>query len=75
MPRTSYIACVKCMRIFNRKRLIEQMGRLECPYCGSTRFTESFSGVIMILEPEESMIAKKVNKNEKGIFALSIEIF
>ncbi len=75
MPKKAYIVCTRCMRIFNRKSLLEKMGRLECPYCGNTRFTENFGDVIMILNPEKSVLAKKVNKNEKGIFALNIELF
>jgi len=75
MPRTNYIVCTKCLRVFNRKRLIEQMGKLECPYCGNNRFTESFSNVILVLDPTKSILAKKLNKNEQGIFALSIEYY
>ena len=69
----AYIVCTKCMRVFNRKRLLETRGKLECPYCGNTRFSESFGNVILVLDPERSAIAKKLNKTERGIFALSLE--
>jgi len=64
------------MRIFNRKRLLEQQGgELRCPYCGGTRFSENFGNIVAILDPKKSSIAKKVNRNEKGIFALTIETY
>lgn len=71
--RKIYVVCTGCLRVFDKKKLLEEKGRLECPYCGGTRFADSFSGVILILDPNKSVIAKKINKSEKGIFALSLE--
>jgi len=65
--------CTRCKRVFSRKKLVEQMGTLKCPYCGGTKFSEDFGNVVLILDPEKSVVAKKINKNEKGIFALSVE--
>jgi len=64
------------MRVFNRRRLLEeQSGQLRCPYCGNTRFTESFGNILLVLDPEKSVLARKTNKNEKGIYALTIETY
>lgn len=71
--RRAYVVCTKCLRVFDKKKLLDEKGRLECPYCGGTRFTESFGGAVLILDPDKSTIAKKINKSEKGIFALSLE--
>jgi len=68
-----YVVCSKCLRLFDKKKLIDEKGRLECPYCGNTKFVDSFGGAILILDPEKSIIAKKINKSEKGIFALGLE--
>ncbi|MEK6758041.1 MAG: transcription elongation factor subunit Spt4 [Nanoarchaeota archaeon] len=42
----------------------------KCPRCGSKESTESFKGRIVIVNPEESEIAKKLNIKEKGNFAI-----
>jgi len=72
----NYIVCTKCMRVFNKKRLMEQQQgrRLVCPYCGNTNFSDNFGNIIAIFDPEKSAIAKKLNKNERGIFALTVEV-
>ncbi len=55
-------ACKKCKTIYE--------GKAPCPRCGSEDFTENFKGKIVITNPEKSNIAKKVNMNEKGEFAI-----
>jgi len=42
----------------------------ECPKCGSKEFTENFKGRIVVLDPEKSEIAKKLDLKSKGNFAL-----
>ena len=42
----------------------------KCPKCSSKEFTESFKGRIVILNPEKSEIAQKLNRKEKGNYAL-----
>jgi DNA-directed RNA polymerase subunit E" len=42
----------------------------KCPRCGSKENTNSFKGKIVILNPEKSEIAQKLNMKEKGNFAL-----
>ena len=42
----------------------------ECPICKSTDLTTSWKGRIIILDPEKSEIAKKLNIREKGNFAI-----
>lgn len=55
--------CKKCL-IF-----VEQD---KCPICQGTAFAESFKGKIIMLKPEQSEIAKKVNIKKKGTFAIKI---
>ena len=57
-------ACKKC------KVLVE--GSDKCPLCQSTQLVESWKGQIVILKPEESEIAKKMNIKEKGTYAIKI---
>ena len=42
----------------------------KCPKCGSKESTEGFKGRIVVLDPEKSEIAKKLNLKDKGNFAI-----
>ncbi len=42
----------------------------KCPNCGSKELTESFKGRVVILNPEKSEVAKKLNLKEQGNFAI-----
>ncbi len=54
-------ACKVCSRIFEGDK---------CPACGSKEFTDNFKGKTIILNPEKSEIAKKLNIREKGVYAI-----
>jgi len=43
-----------------------------CPLCNSTEFAESFKGRIIMLNPEQSEIAKKAGITKKGVFAIKV---
>jgi DNA-directed RNA polymerase subunit E" len=43
-----------------------------CPICKSTNLTDSFSGLVLVFNPETSMIAKKLNIKEPGEYALQV---
>lgn len=42
----------------------------KCTRCESKELTEGFKGRIVVLNPENSEIAKKLNLKEKGNFAI-----
>ena len=42
----------------------------KCPRCDSKELTEGFKGRIIVLNPEKSEIAPKLNLKEKGNFAI-----
>lgn len=42
----------------------------KCPKCDSREYTESFKGRIVVINPEKSEIATKLNLKEKGNFAI-----
>jgi DNA-directed RNA polymerase subunit E" len=54
-------ACKVCNRIHEAEK---------CPSCDSKEFTEGFKGRIVLMNPEKSEIAQKLNFKEKGNFAL-----
>jgi DNA-directed RNA polymerase subunit E" len=42
----------------------------KCPKCGSKESTDNFKGRIVVLNPEQSEIASKLNLKSKGNFAI-----
>lgn len=54
-------ACKNCKKIYEGDR---------CPKCNSQEFTESWKGRVVIVNPEQSEIAKKLKISEKGIYAI-----
>ena len=43
-----------------------------CARCKSTNFSEDFSGLVVMFDPETSAIAKAMNIKEKGRYALKV---
>jgi len=56
-------ACTQCKTLF--------YGSV-CPNCKATSFSEDFSGLLIILDPEKSQIAKKVGIKTPGRYALKV---
>jgi len=56
-------ACRECHRITT--------GAI-CPRCKTASLSDDFSGLVVILDPEESEMAKVMNINEKGRYALRV---
>ncbi|RLI30456.1 MAG: hypothetical protein DRO46_00390 [Candidatus Hecatellales archaeon] len=56
-------ACTQCKTLF--------YGSV-CPTCKSTSFSEDFSGLLIILDPEKSQIARKVGIKTPGRYALKV---
>lgn len=54
-------ACKQCGTIYEGSK---------CPKCGSEDHSTSFKGKIIILNPDESEIAKHIKRKEKGVFAI-----
>lgn len=55
-------ACKLC------KTIIEEGDK--CPKCDSKETSENFKGRIVVLNPEKSEIAQKLNLKDKGNFAI-----
>jgi len=58
-------ACKKCRTIIQTKDKV-------CPKCGG-ELSEKFSGMVMILDPERSEVAKAVEINMKGRYAIRVK--
>jgi len=60
MPKSK--ACKLCNAIYETGE--------KCPSCGTKESTEGFKGRIVVLNPEKSVIAQKINIKTKGNFAI-----
>uniref|UniRef100_A0A7C2ZCJ0 Transcription elongation factor Spt4 n=1 Tax=Ignisphaera aggregans TaxID=334771 RepID=A0A7C2ZCJ0_9CREN len=60
-------ACMKC------KALVKPEEE-KCPVCGSTEFTYEWSGIVIIIDPERSDVAKMLNIKTPGRYALKIGV-
>ncbi|MDP1695642.1 MAG: transcription elongation factor subunit Spt4 [archaeon] len=56
-------ACRQCKTIYEGSK---------CPKCGSEEFSDSSKGKIIILNSEQSEIAKNLKLKEKGTFAIKL---
>lgn len=57
-------ACKKCKTIFEGAK---------CPKCESTEFVDGFKGKVVVLNAENSEIAKELGIKEKGVFAIKLK--
>ncbi|MFX0135691.1 MAG: transcription elongation factor subunit Spt4 [Candidatus Hodarchaeota archaeon] len=56
-------ACRTCHRITESSH---------CPKCKTSNLSENFVGVVVIVNPTNSLIASKLNVNEPGKYALKV---
>ncbi len=56
-------ACRECRIVYEGTK---------CPNCNSTDSIEGFKGKVIVLNPEESEIAKKLGIIKKGTFAIRL---
>jgi len=59
-------ACRNCQFIITEKN------ENRCPNCNSTDLSDDHSGVVIIIDPEKSEIAKKLNVSKPGQYALRV---
>jgi DNA-directed RNA polymerase subunit E" len=43
-----------------------------CPVCKGTEFSDDYSGLLIVLDPENSILAEKLDTTEEGQYALKI---
>jgi len=56
-------ACRECSYLTNETT---------CPNCKSTSFSDDYSGVVIIFDPENSAMAKAMKVTKKGRYALRV---
>jgi len=58
-------ACRKCKTIVSDDVAV-------CPNCGSTDFSDDWSGLIVIVDPNTSKIAQMLNISKPGHYAIKV---
>jgi DNA-directed RNA polymerase subunit E" len=43
-----------------------------CPVCKNTEFSDDYSGLLVVVDPENSILAEKLDTKEQGNYALKI---
>lgn len=61
MPRE--LACRKCKCVTTGK---------VCPVCKSTDLTPDWNGIVLVVEPTKSVVAKTLGITAKGKYALQV---
>lgn len=56
-------ACKKCHKILKKKN---------CPTCQNVDTSKNWKGLVVILDPDKSSIAKKLKIENVGMFALRV---
>ncbi len=56
-------ACKKCKRLVKGSK---------CPVCKDTKLIDNWKGKVIIINPENSMIAKKLDISEAGEYAIRL---
>lgn len=64
-PLSGFKACRKC-------KLIVPDDVTQCPNCGSVEFSEEWRGLVIILDPEKSCIAKELGITKPGMYAVEV---
>ncbi|MET1160679.1 MAG: transcription elongation factor subunit Spt4 [Thermoprotei archaeon] len=58
-------ACRKCRALVDRDTEV-------CPICGSRDFSDEWEGMVIIFDPEKSRIAKILNIEKPGRYAIKV---
>lgn len=59
------LVCRECHRVVASNAEV-------CPSCGSSSLTEDWAGYVVILHPDTSEIAEKMEVTEAGTYALKV---
>ena len=60
----SDLACKKCLRIVQKGK--------DCPICKERNLSENWKGLVVIIDPEKSRVAKILKKEIPGEYALRV---
>ncbi|NPA97797.1 MAG: DNA-directed RNA polymerase, subunit E'' [Crenarchaeota archaeon] len=65
IKRKPFKACRRCKALVDKEVEI-------CPICGSNDFTDEWEGVVIIIDPEKSLVAKMLGIEKPGRYAIKV---
>ena len=65
IKRKPFKACRKCKALVDKDVGV-------CPICGSIDFTDEWEGVVIIIDPEKSLVAKMLGIEKPGRYAIKV---
>lgn len=65
VPSKVFKACKRCRALVEREVA-------ECPICGSRNFSDEWEGVVIVIDPEKSNIAKALGIVKAGRYAIKV---
>lgn len=66
-PSKPFKACIKCKALVKPEET-------QCPICGSSDFTFEWSGMVIVLDPKKSRVAKLLGIDKPGRYALKVGV-
>ncbi len=63
--RSHFKACKNCGALVPRDTKV-------CPICQGTQFTESWEGILIIVDPEKSVAASLAGRDKPGMYAIRV---
>lgn len=60
-------ACSNCKYLVSRDVV-------KCPNCGGESFTEDWRGVVLIIDPERSLVSKHLGIRREGKYAIRLGV-
>lgn len=63
----AFKACIRC------KALVKPEEE-KCPICGANEFTFEWSGIVVVIDPDKSDVAKLLNIKTPGRYALKVGV-
>jgi len=67
-----YKSCRKCRKIIEDEGLEEKETVKECPVCGGNVFTTFWKGNALVIDPDNSEVAKAMEVKTPGRYALRL---
>ncbi|RLG89160.1 MAG: DNA-binding protein [Thermoprotei archaeon] len=72
MVRKVPVASSRAFKACKNCRYLVPVHESRCPNCGSSDFVEEWSGMVIILSPERSKVAKALGITKPGRYALQL---
>lgn len=61
--RSQFKACKECDALVDKEAKV-------CPLCGSTQFTDTWSGILIVIDPQGSFAARVAGRAKPALYAI-----